>query len=644
MDFDASIVWKGQHTFLKPVLFTSGQAFNGANLKFSNQLRGTISFFDGKEWCGLNVVTTPQALVIVNGLPTWGNVDASIIKGTIGTEHGGTGISKFDIGAMIYATSKNGLSKLCIGQEQQILLVKNNLPTWEDFPGIKGRGKSSYLAVFSSENDVCATNIQVDNSNLILKSGDSSIKIGSTSLINEDNSFSIIFGKDAVVITKDTFSILRNNKTLVKFWKGRLTHGVVPVTQVEGKFGVLQGGTGLSIYSPGDIIYASDIETLSLLSIENSDGFFLKSVNGRPQWSPMSTSDSSQTTSTTMSLLSGTTHRAPLQFQLGELTISPQSGAVEWDGLNMYVTTNDKRRKSIVFHGDNITASAKGVTEVVPVSMGGTGRDLSNSTVGGLLFVDSSTSIGFMAPERGQFLRIKPDTNLPVWSHAVIEIVPEIGILINKSNKYTPKISIDQAFSPTWLGSHVFVNGLSLGKETTLIIPQNLKSSLPQLHFEQCGEPLQKKNGDMWFNDDLFMYVNGATVNITASQSKAQSVAQVQHLRICEGISPVSNTKLKIKYPLPYGSDGHTRVKWRFVRADLRIEESPSENDAKLQIYVNGESILENQLTVIIDSQETYTQQFIMPYAYSGDLISIEFGETGGSDCWGLYLTIISDN
>ena len=76
----------------------------------------------------------------------------------------------------------------------------------------------------------------------------------------------------------------------------------------------------------------------------------------------------------------------------------------------------------------------------------------------------------------------------------------------------------------------------------------------------------------------------------------------------------------------------------------MRIEDSPSNNDGKLRIYVNGDSILESELTVSVGSQSASSQHFIMPYAYSGDLIGIEFGETGGGDCWSLYLTVISEN
>ena len=643
MDFDISPLWKGQHTFLKPVIFSPGQVFSGVNCKLPNQNKGSISFFDGKEWKSLGVGNAAQSLIVTNGLPSWGNIDISTSIGILSAENGGTGISKYEAGSMLFANSKNNLSKLAPGKNNQILTIVDKIPSWCDFSGVTGNGKSSYLAVWSSKKDICETNIQIDNEKLILKEKNSSILIGDVLLSSENDSFTVMSAKESLALVKDTFSIQHNNKAVVKFWKGKLTVGSIPVDRIDGTLDVSKGGTGMAQYSVGSIVYASSNDTLSALSIDNSDGFYLKAVNGRPQWAPIETVSAKTTNNTTLELSPGTQHRAPLQFQVGELTSSPQIGAIEWDGQKILVTTKDNQRKALLFDGENINSLSKGVFEPVLTNMGGTGRNLSNKPIGSLLFIESNSTVGILSPEPGAFIRFDSNS-LPILSHAVQDITSDGGIVVSSSDKYVPHLSIDQTsnFSPIWSGVHTFVNGLLLGTDTTLNFAQNIKSGLPQIHFETCQEPKQKQNGDMWFNNDLFVFVNGSTVNVTAQSNT--TIAQVQHLRICEGVSPVSNTIRKIKYPLPYGSDGVSKIKWKFVRADLRIEESPSNNDGKLRIYVNGDSILESELTVSVGSQSASSQHFIMPYAYSGDLISIEFGETGGGDCWSLYLTVISDN
>lgn len=643
MDFDISPLWKGQHTFLKPVIFSPGQAFSGVNCKLPNQNKGSISFFDGKEWKILGIGDAAQSLVVTNGLPGWGNIDVSTSIGVLSAENGGTGISKYEVGSILFANSKNNLSKLAPGNNNQILTIVDKIPSWCDFSGISGDGKSSHLAVWASDRSLCATNIQIDNEKLVLKDKNSSIVIGDVLLSSGNDSFTVVSSKESLILTKDTFSIQQNNKVVVKFWKGKLTAGVIPVDRIDGTLDVSKGGTGIAQYSVGSIIYASSNDTLSALSIDNSDGFYLKAVNGRPQWAPIDTFSTKTTNDTTLELSPGTQQRAPLQFQAGELSSSPKIGAVEWDGQKVFVTTNDNQRKALLFDGENLNALSKGVYEPVLTNMGGTGRNLSNKPIGSLLFIESNSTVGILSPEPGAFIRFDSNS-LPILSHAVQGITGDGGIVVLSSDQYTPHLSIDQTsnFSPIWNGVHTFLNGLLLGTDTTLNFPQNIKSGFPQIHFETCQEPKQKQNGDMWFNDDLFIFVNGSTVNLTAQNNQTQ--AQVQHLRICEGESPLSNTVRKIKYPLPYSSDGVSKIKWKFVRADLRIEDSPSNNDGKLRIYVNGDSILESELTVSVGSQSASSQHFIMPYAYSGDLIGIEFGETGGGDCWSLYLTVISEN
>ena len=130
MDFDISPLWKGQHTFLKPVIFSPGQVFSGVNYKLPNQNKGSIAFFDGKEWKSLGIGDAAQALVVINGLPSWGNINISTSIGILNTENGGTGISKYEAGSMLFANSKNNLSKLAPGKNNQILTIVDKIPSW----------------------------------------------------------------------------------------------------------------------------------------------------------------------------------------------------------------------------------------------------------------------------------------------------------------------------------------------------------------------------------------------------------------------------------------------------------------------------------------------------------------------------------
>jgi len=646
MDFDAAPIWTKQHTFLQPVIFSPKQVFSGVNIKFSDQNRGSVLFCDGREWKTIPIGNYGQVLTVTNGVPGWGAANVSAAIGVLKPENGGTGRASYDSGAILYASSKTNLDALPSGKDGQVLVSQGQKPCWSDFQGVKGSGKAARLAVWSSNNDICETDIQVDGEKLVLKNKNSKIHLGAAQLNVNGKNFTISFDKDSLVVTKDTFAIQSEGQTVVKFWRGKMSNGIVPMDRLEGTLSTQQGGTGLSQYTYGDILYASSQNTISTLSVENAEGQYLKVVNGRPQWSSLDIAPTKTTNDSTFELSKGTLQRAPLKFVDGQLTSKPHAGAVEWDGDRLYITTKNGSRRSVVFSDENISGTAKGVSEKVSLKYGGLGADLTNAPVGSLLIMDSLSTVGVITPETGKFLRSHPESTALFWSHAVVEVAGGNGVLVNKSNKYSPIVSIDQTsnFSPAWQAQHHFVKGISIGEENTLHIPRNKISGLPQIHFESCAEPKQKREGDVWFDNDLFMYVNGATVNLTRVNERTNSIAQVQHLRICEGVSPISNTRRRIKYPLPYGSDGRTKVKWKFVRADLRIEECPQDTAAQLRIYVNDIQLLENALSVSIGSQATETQQFIMPYAHSGDLISVEFGDTGGGDCWSLYLTVISDN
>jgi len=423
-----------------------------------------------------------------------------------------------------------------------------------------------------------------------------------------------------------------------------LSHGIIPVERLEGVIDATMGGTGFAGYRPGDILYASSTKKLSTLSSENSEGFYLRVVQGKPQWSPIEVANTKTNSDSTFVLEPGTKVRAPILFSSGEITSNPKPGALEWDGYHLYITTQDNARKALILQGENIHAYSRGVTEPVAMHLGGTGKNLLGAQTGSVLFVDTASSIGTLKPESGKFLRINPFTQEPIWHHALIKVNALDGIYVNNSDEYEASIGVNtKTFTPIWEAHHIFKSGLTLGENTKLTIPSNNIRSA-QINFQHCHEPLSKNNGDMWFDNDLFMYVNGATVNVTGGQKQSGGkVGQVHYLRIYEGESPIPNTKRKIKYPLPYGEDGWSKVRWRFVRVDWRAEDSPISEDASMRILVNNQHLLTTALIMPMHNNSAFTNQFIYPFAESGDLIEIEFLNTGDSDCWSLFITVIND-
>ena len=75
-----------------------------------------------------------------------------------------------------------------------------------------------------------------------------------------------------------------------------------------------------------------------------------------------------------LTLAAGTTTLAPLVLQAGASLTTAVSGAVEWNGTNLFVTqTTGPTRKTLAFTDSNITGTAANVTGTVAIATGGTG-------------------------------------------------------------------------------------------------------------------------------------------------------------------------------------------------------------------------------------------------------------------------------
>lgn len=87
------------------------------------------------EIAGTSVLsnTTLGSGVIYSSLTTLGTIVTGVWNGTaIGTTYGGTGITSYTTGDLIYSSSGNTLSKLGIGSAGQFLKVVAGVPAWSD--------------------------------------------------------------------------------------------------------------------------------------------------------------------------------------------------------------------------------------------------------------------------------------------------------------------------------------------------------------------------------------------------------------------------------------------------------------------------------------------------------------------------------
>lgn len=200
-----------------------------------------------------------------------GNISNGSWNGTtINTSQGGTGLTSFTSGDLLYYTGGTTFTKLAIGTQGQILKVaSNNAPEWanETAPDLStstnfGTGASGAVSVGNK----AGTGASVD-----LNLYGASIQLYNTSNVNVA-----------------TFTPVNNTCNLT------LNGGEISGATWNGNtIGVAKGGTGLTSYSTGDILYATGSTSIAKLGIGGSNQV-LGVNNGLPQWKNIDTTTVTQ--------------------------------------------------------------------------------------------------------------------------------------------------------------------------------------------------------------------------------------------------------------------------------------------------------------------------------------------------------------
>jgi len=116
---------------------STGKTFNWVNATLAWTSSENLNLLAGKvfEIGGTSVLsnTTLGSGVINSSLTSVGTIVTGVWNGTaIGTTYGGTGLTSYTTGDLIYSSSGNTLSKLGIGSAGQFLKVVAGVPAWSD--------------------------------------------------------------------------------------------------------------------------------------------------------------------------------------------------------------------------------------------------------------------------------------------------------------------------------------------------------------------------------------------------------------------------------------------------------------------------------------------------------------------------------
>lgn len=110
----------GQVLYLSP--YSAGQLMNTIPPTGITVQVGVVTFVNSSTGHIYVKQTTPL------------NVPASIISGVLATVNGGTGLSSYATGDLIYASATNTLSKLAAGTNGYVLTLASGIPSWSALP------------------------------------------------------------------------------------------------------------------------------------------------------------------------------------------------------------------------------------------------------------------------------------------------------------------------------------------------------------------------------------------------------------------------------------------------------------------------------------------------------------------------------
>lgn len=257
-------------------------------------------------------------------------LDLNNSTGTLAITKGGTGLSTYTTGDILYSSANNTLSKLPIGSNNQILSISSGVPAWKSLvasdigaiTGIDIEEDSTNLGTkttVSFGSGLTAITDPNDSSRAIvslsLNASDVGIDIqeeGGTSLgkattlnfvgrattatfnalsstatltLSDDPTFNTITsdvatGTAPLVVTSTTLVANLNADKL----DGEDGSYYLDLANATGTLATTKGGTGLSTYTTGDILYSSAANTLSKLTIGSQSQILSVSSTGIPEW------------------------------------------------------------------------------------------------------------------------------------------------------------------------------------------------------------------------------------------------------------------------------------------------------------------------------------------------------------------------
>lgn len=225
---------------------------NGNELRFQGLTSGYVGILPTATPTSYTI-TLPSAVAGAAGLPLVSTTGGVTSWTALAPTAGGTGITTYTTGDILYASTTNVLSKLAAGTDGFVLTLASGIPSWAS---VSGTGT--------------VTSVAMSVPSFLAVSGSPVTTAGTLAVTLATQAANLVFaGPTSGGAAVPTFRALVN--------------GDLPVVDAT------HGGTAQSTWTTGDILYASATNTLSKLAI-GSTGQVLTVAGGLPSWATDSSS------------------------------------------------------------------------------------------------------------------------------------------------------------------------------------------------------------------------------------------------------------------------------------------------------------------------------------------------------------------
>ena len=665
LDLDTSLdfVWTGKNFFTKSVIFSIEQIFPLSSLSHDNCTLGSIISSNGSSWQPVPPGSLGQVLTFSTKGAIWANLNLNISDGVLPVSKGGTGWSKFPINGIIFNSGNEVLDVLPIPKDKKVLFSENNQISWHDFSELSNQIIESLPKHYT----INKNKFIFENENPVIKVKDI---ISAGIQLNKNKSFVITVNNPDLadhIAAFPTSSIVLNNENKNNLFEistnindnnyssvfvinslGEITQGSISIDKVKGVSTVETGGTGIVSYNTGDLLFAKSNNELGKLSVIDSEGYILKVVNGIPAYVPHDKTGFDGIFEVPVTFSKPINSMPSITLTKGDLIAKSSLGAVEFDGDNLYLTTNQNRRK-VSFADSDISGLASNITGILDCKNGGTGKDISGVSTGRLIIKDNESNLsGLEQGAPGSVLVSLGDGLHPQWRYILNDIDSPIdgGIKLDKLNSNLGiSINSSNTFNPTWEGNHTFSADVKFNNSQLILSSMDSSGDKAPIKFNKSKAPALTNDGELWFDGkDLFMSTNGKKINITKVDENANPTYDYipsHYLTLGAGSEAIEGRKIRMKVPVPHlvakGSLVHT--KWRIRRLDIIFDELPNEDNAIFRLVSSHRTLL-NTAVVMQGKDSGSFESFDESFVETGEMLQIECIRTGGSNYWSIFLLI----